>query len=341
MNIVSYLLRRLILIIPLMIGITLVLFAISRLVPIDPITVILPDKALKDPVAVEAAREKWGLNKPAYQQYLLYLVNLSKGDMGISFKTKRPVLQDITYYFPATIELGGVAFLFAGIVGLPLGIAAALRPGKLTDQVCRIIATLGASMPPFWSGLIALFIFNFKFGILPGPGRLDAGLTTPAKVTGLYLVDSLLARDYTVFLNALSHLVLPAIILGWFTLALITRITRSSLLESLQMDYVRTARAKGLKETTVVVRHALRNALIPLVTIFGLSFANLMTGAIMTETIFAWPGIGHYAVMASTTLDYPGMMGTTLIIAILYMLANLVVDVLYAFIDPRIRESQS
>jgi peptide/nickel transport system permease protein len=301
--------------------------------------VILPEKALKDPVAVEAAREKWGLNKPPLQQYVAYMVNLINGDMGISFKTKRPVLEDITYYFPATVELGFFAFLFAGIIGLPLGIAAALKPGQLVDQVCRFVATLGASMPPFWSGLLVLYIFNFKLQLLPGPGRVDSRLTSPVPITRLFLVDTLIAGDMQTFWSAAQHLILPSIILGGFTLALVMRITRSSLLESLQMDYIRTARAKGLQERVVVIRHALRNALIPLVTVFGLSFANLMTGAIMTETIFAWPGIGHYAVMASTSLDYPAIMGTTLIIAVLYMIANLVVDLLYAFIDPRIREA--
>ncbi len=339
MNIFTFLVRRLLLMVPLTVGITFVLFSISRLVPVDPITVILPEKALKDPVAVEAAREKWGLNKTPIEQYVAYLMNLLKGDMGTSFVTKRSVIQDITYYFPATIELGMCAMLFAGIVGLPLGIAAALKPGKLVDQICRIVAILGASMPPFWSGLLVLYFFNYKLRILPGPGRIDSLLTSPEPVTRLFMVDSLLSGDMQLFWNTVAHLILPSIILGWFTLALITRITRSSLLETLQMDYIRTARAKGLKERVVVIRHAMRNSLIPLITVFGLSFANLLTGAIATETIFSWPGIGHYAVLASTSLDYPALMGTTLIIALVYMGANLVVDLFYALIDPRIREA--
>ena len=193
-------------------------------------------------------------------------------------------------------------------------------------------------MPPFWSGLMLLFLFYYKLQILPGPGRIDARMIAPPNVTGLSLVDTLLAGDTPAFANALHHLILPAIILGWFTLALICRITRSSLLEVLRMDYIRTARAKGLYERTVILQHALRNAFIPTLTVLGLAFAGLMTGAIMTETIFAWPGIGRYAVEAAVNLDYPAVLGTTLLIAVIYIFVNLLVDVLYGVIDPRIRE---
>jgi peptide/nickel transport system permease protein len=194
-------------------------------------------------------------------------------------------------------------------------------------------------MPPFWSGLIVLFLFYYKIPIFPGPGRIDARLAAPPTITGLFLPDSLLAGDWTAFISSLSHLILPAIILGWFELALIARITRSSLLEIMSQDYIRTARSKGLSERIVVIRHGLRNSLIPLVTILGLAFAGMMSGAIMTETIFSWPGVGRYAVQAATNLDFPAIMGVTLVIALLYMLMNLVVDITYAIIDPRIRET--
>jgi peptide/nickel transport system permease protein len=193
-------------------------------------------------------------------------------------------------------------------------------------------------MPPFWSGLMVLFLFYYKLQILPGPGRIDTRLTAPPAVTGLYLVDAMLRGDMQTFGNSLQHLILPSIVLGWFTLALICRITRASLLEVLRMDYIRTARAKGLRERTVILIHAMRNAFIPTLTVLGLAFAGLMTGAIMTETIFAWPGIGRYAVESAANLDYPAVLGVTLLIAVIYILVNLLVDILYGVLDPRIRE---
>jgi len=339
MNLISYIVRRLLLMIPMIIGITIALFVVTRIVPVNPLAVILTEKSMDNPASVKAATEKWGLDKSLPEQYFIYLKNLVQGDMGISFKTKNPVTKDIITFLPATIELGIASFIFAILLGLPLGIFAALRAGKFIDHFSRVFALLGASMPPFWSGLLMLFLFYYKLGVLPGPGRVDARIGPPTHATGLFLFDSLIAGDMPAFWSSLSHLILPAIILGWFTLALMARITRSSLIEVLQQDYIRTARAKGLRESAVVIKHALQNALIPMVTIMGLAFAGLMTGAIMTETIFAWPGIGRYAVEASVNLDYPALMGTTLVIAILYMFMNLIVDVLYAVIDPRIREA--
>jgi len=237
------------------------------------------------------------------------------------------------------VELGLASLCFALVFGLPLGIMAAIKAGSGVDHLTRFISLLGASMPPFWSGLMALFVFYFKAQILPGPGRVDARLIMPPPITGLCLVDTLLVGDMNAFADALHHLILPSVILGWFTLALICRITRSSLLEVLRMDYIRTARAKGLHERVVLLRHALRNAFIPTLTMLGLAFAGLMTGAIMTETIFAWPGIGRYAVESAANLDYPAILGTTLLIAVIYIFINLLVDILYGVIDPRIREA--
>lgn len=339
MGLSAHVIRRVLLILPMLIGVTLLTFLVSHAVPADPLVVIVSEKALDQPDIVEAAVRKWGLDRPLPEQYLYYVWNLAHGDLGVSFKTKRPVAQDLAQYAPATVELGLASLAFALIVGLPLGILAALRAGSWTDHLARLVSLLGASMPPFWSGLMALFVFYYALNILPGPGRLDARLVTPPTVTGLQLVDSLLARDMTAFVSTLKHLILPSIILGWFTLALICRVTRSSLLEVLGMDYVRTARAKGLRERTVILTHALRNALIPTLTVLGLAFAGLMTGAIMTETIFAWPGIGRYAVESAANLDYPAVLGTTLLIAVIYILVNLVVDILYSVVDPRIRET--
>ena len=339
MNLFTSIIRRLLLMVPMLIGITLLLFIVTHLVPTNPLVVILPEKSLGDPVIVKITIEKWGLDKPLYVQYLVYLKNLLQGDLGTSFKTKNPVAYDLGIFLPATIELALASFIFAVVVGLPLGIISALKNGSFIDQFTRFISLLGASMPPFWSGLLALFVFYFKLRWLPGPGRIDARMTAPPTVTGFFLVDSLINNNMAEFWSSITHLILPAIILGWFTLAITARITRSSMLEIMQMDYIRTARAKGMKEMIVVIRHALRNAMIPLVTSLGLAFAGLMTGAIMTETIFSWPGIGRYAVLAATNLDLPAIMGVTLLLSVFYMFINLFVDILYVIIDPRIRET--
>jgi peptide/nickel transport system permease protein len=338
MGLLSHIVRRLMLMIPMLVGVTLLLFIVTHLVPSNPLAVILPEKSLTDQQIVQATIKKWGLDKPLYAQYWVYLKNLLQGDMGTSFKTKNPVTKDLMDFLPATAELAFASFIFAIVAGLPLGIIAALKSGKLIDQISRVIALLGASMPPFWSGLIVLYLLYFRLGLFPGPGRIDARMTAPPTVTGFFLIDSLVSGNMQAFWSSLYHLLLPGMILGWFTLAIVARITRSSMLEVMGMDYIRTARAKGLQERLIVIRHALRNALIPLVTILGLAFAGLMSGAIMTETIFSWPGIGRYAVLAATNLDFPAIMGVTLLIAVLFMITNLFVDITYAVIDPRIRE---
>lgn len=338
MSIAGHLIRRILLIIPMTIGITMLLFIVTHAVPVDPLVVILNEKALENPEAVRSATEKWGLDKPLPAQYLIYLQNLVKGDMGVSFKTKNPVTDDLRDFLPATIELAIGSLIFAILVGLPLGVLSAVKSGKFVDKISLVISLIGASMPPFWSGLMVLFLFYYKLEWLPGPGRIDSRLVGPEHITGLFLIDSVLTGDWVSFWSSLEHLILPSIILGWFTLALITRITRSSLLEVLSMDYIRTARGKGLRESSVVLVHALRNAMIPVITVLGLAFAGLISGAIMTETIFAWPGIGRYEVEASINLDYPAIMGTTLLFAVIYMIFNIFVDISYALFDPRIRE---
>jgi peptide/nickel transport system permease protein len=338
MNLLQNLIRRLLLMIPMAVGITLLLFVVTHIVPVNPLAVILTERSMDDTEAVKAATEKWGLDKPLPEQYAIYLRNLLQGDLGTSFKTKNPVSLDLKNFLPATIELAICSFIFAMLFGLPLGIIAAIKSGSFADQVTRIISLLGASMPPFWSGLLVLFVFYYKLDWAPGPGRISSRIGAPEPVTGLFVFDSLWKGNMPAFWDSLSHLVLPSIILGWFTLALVSRITRSSMLEVLSQDYIRTARAKGVAEKWVILKHALRNALIPLVTLVGLAFAGLMSGAIMTETIFSWPGIGRYAVESAANLDYPAITGTTLLIAIIYMLVNIFVDMLYTIIDPRIRE---
>jgi peptide/nickel transport system permease protein len=338
MSLYTHILRRLLIMIPMIVGVTLLTFVVTNVVPSDPLVLLVSEKAMQNPEIVNAAIEKWGLDRSLPEQYLHYLGNLLHGDMGVSFKTRRPVSQDLAEYFPATVELSLASMAFALAFGLPLGIVAAIKAGSWSDHLARFISLLGASMPPFWSGLMALYLFWYRIPLMAGPGRIDSRMEAPPTITGLYVVDSLLARDLAALTSSLHHLILPAIILGWFTLAVIARVTRSSLLEVLRSDYIRTARAKGLAERSVVLVHALRNAFIPTLTVLGLAFAWLMAGAIMTETIFAWPGIGRYAVEAASNLDYPAIMGTTILIAIAFMVTSLIVDVAYTFLDPRIRE---
>lgn len=338
MGLFTYILRRLFLAIPMLFGITLVTFLVSHVVPANPLNVVISDQAMENPEIVRAFTKKWGLDKPLPEQYVIYLWRLLQGDMGVSFTSRRPVSQDLAQYLPATIELTIGSMIFAVLLGVPLGVLAALRSNTMIDHIARLISLLGASMPPFWSGLVALYFLYFRVPLFPGPGRLSTEISPPPTFTGLYTADMLLIGNLPGFLDALRHLLLPSIILGGYTLGIIARMTRSSLLEVLRMDYVRTARAKGLRERRVIFIHALRNALIPTVTVIGLAFASLLAGAIMTETVFSWPGVGRYVVHASATLDYPAILGVTLMIAVVYILANLAVDVLYGVLDPRIRE---
>ena len=338
MGLQRYILRRVLLMIPMLIGVTLVVFLMGQLVGTDPLATILPQKALSNPEIRQAAIVKWGLDKSPPEQYLTYLWRLLHGDLGVSFESKQPIGQDLLEFLPATAELALVALLFAIGVGLPLGVVAALRQGSWVDHLARAIALLGGSMPPFWSGLMVLFVFYVTLSVLPGPGRLDSHMAAPETITGLLTIDALVARDKAAFASSLQHLILPAMILGWFPLAITARVTRASLLEVLQTDYVRTAHAKGLRAARVTWAHALPNALIPTVTVLGLSAASLLTGAVTVETVFSWPGIGSYMVSAATNLDYPAVMSGTLIIAVIFMVSSLLVDILYSVLDPRIRE---
>ena len=334
----EYIFRRLFYMIPMLLGVTLIVFIISQLVPIDPLAAIIPSKALSDPEIRQAAIEKWGLDKPPAEQYLNYVWRLLHGDLGTSFVTRQPVTEDLLQFLPATFELTLAALLFAVLVGLPLGVFAALRSGGWVDHVARSISLLGVSAPPFWLGLMALFVFYATLSILPGPGRIDPRILLPEHVTGLLIVDSIIAKDSAALVSCLRHLILPSVILGWFPLAVTARVTRASMLEVLRSDYIRTAHAKGLHPWKVTVVHALRNALIPTVTVLGLSAASLLTGAVTVETVFAWPGIGNYMVNASTCMDYPAVMGATLVIGVLFMISSLAVDLLYGVLNPQMRE---
>lgn len=331
-----YILGRLLTTAFLAVGATLVVFLIAHLVPIDPIRSNLGDLASSKPEIVQAYRARWGLDKPLWDQYGIYLTGLAKGDFGVSIVTERPVLDDILQYAPATFELATVAALMATLVGIPLGVLAAVRRDTWADHLARLLSLIGVAAPTFWLAFIALAVFYGGLQIAPSTGRLDIGLAAPRTVTGMYLVDSLIAGQPSTFFNALAHLTLPAAVLAASSLGLITRTTRASMLETLGQDYIRTARAKGVRERVVVVLHALRNALVPVVTLGGLAYAQLLTGAVMTETIFSWPGLGRYAFQAAGALDFPAITGVTLVVAVTYLVVNLLVDLSYGLVDPRI-----
>jgi peptide/nickel transport system permease protein len=332
-----YIVRRFLFAIPLIIGITLVAFIIANAVPSDPVSANLPEKSLNDPEIVAAFRREWGLDKSLPEQYFTYLGNMLQGNFGRSIKTKRPVIQDIQQFLPATIELATTSIITGLILGVGMGIVSAVWRGKMIDYITRIVALIGVSFPVFVLALLALSIFHAQLGWAAGPGRLDVRLTKPPVVTGLLLVDSIVTGHSNILGNVVSHLILPSLVLGVYTSGLISRITRSSMLEVLGAEYVRTARSKGLSERSVVMRHAFSNALIPVVTVIGLSFGNLLSGAVLTETIFSWPGIGRYAFQASTSQDFPAIMGISMLIAFIYVGVNFIVDILYFFLDPRIR----
>ena len=333
----SYVIRRLLLLIPMLFGITVVSFVISHVVPGDPVAVNLGQYAMSDPKIVAAYRHQWGLDQPAPVQFVVYLGNLLHGDLGISQQTHRPVATDLRQYLPATAELAVTAILIAVLVGIPLGIVSAVYHRRLPDHLARLFALMGASVPVFWLGLIGLDVLYVHFSLLPGPGRLDEALTPPRTLTGLFTVDSLLTGNWADLRSSIGHLILPALVLSCFSIGLFTRITRAAMLETLGKHYIRTARSKGLPRWKVIMRHALPNALIPTLTSVGLAFANLLTGAVLAETVFAWPGIGRYAFQAATNLDFPAIVGVTNLVALVYILVNLAVDLLYGVVDPRIR----
>ena len=338
MNFFRYFVRRAVLTVPLLLGITVAAFVIANRIPADPINANLPPNALNDEAMVEAFRKKWGLDKPLHEQYFTYLGNLLRGDMGISIKTRRPVAEDISRFLPATIELATLGIVFGMTLGMSLGLISAIwKDSAPPDYAARATSLIGVSFPIFLLGLLGLTVLHAQWGLTVGPGRLDVRLIPPPTVTGLFTIDALLDGDWRVFHNAFSHLLLPAMTLALYLSGIISRITRSSLLEVLNQDYIRTARAKGFRERYVIYLHSLRNALIPVVTIISLSYGNTLVGSILIESIFAYPGLGRYTLRACTSQDFPAIMGVCLLFGFIYAGVNLVVDILYYFLDPRIR----
>lgn len=333
----KYILKRILMLIPVLIGVSIIVFLIMRVFSPDPAPIVLGQHATQ--VAAEAWRQANGLNDPIYLQYYHFLTGALTGDLGTSYYTKLPVTQEIFARFPATIELALFAIILASFFGILIGVISAVKKNSIIDNTGMLIALLGVSMPIFWLGILLIILFSGTLHLLPSNGRIDP-LLQPVHITGLYLLDSLLTGDTSTFTDALRHLILPASALAMYSMAIITRMTRSSMLDTLQQDYIRTARAKGIAESKVVYKHALRNGLIPIVTVIGLQLGSLLGGAVLTETVFSWPGIGAYTVACILKSDFPVVQGVVLLVATVFVLMNLLVDIVYVFIDPRIKYSK-
>ncbi|SFT65069.1 ABC transporter permease subunit [Pseudomonas marincola] len=334
----SFIARRLGLLIPTFFGVTLLTFALIRMIPGDPVEVMMGERRV-DPAMHAEALHRLGLDKPLYTQYFDYIGNLAQGDLGESLRTRESVWHEFTTLFPATLELSLAALLFAGTLGLIAGVIAALKRGSLFDHGVMGISLAGYSMPIFWWGLLLIMFFSVWLGWTPVSGRIDLLYDIEPR-TGFMLIDTLLSDEEGAFVSALRHLILPAVVLGTIPLAVIARMTRSAMLEVLREDYVRTARAKGLSPARVVFIHGLRNALIPVLTVFGLQIGALLAGAVLTETIFSWPGIGKWLIESIGARDYPVVQNGILLIACLVILVNFIVDILYGLANPRIRHQR-
>ncbi|MGH3448829.1 MAG: ABC transporter permease [Nocardioidaceae bacterium] len=332
-----FLAKRLAMTVGLLFGVTLVTFALVHVVPGGPVTANLSDQALNDPKLVSAFKHKWGLDQPVYVQYLRYIEHLVHGDMGTSQQTGHSVVSDLAKYVPATLELAIPTMVVSLLVGTGLGMLAARRHRRGTDQAIRVGALLGLSTPPFWLSLVALYVFFYVLGLTPSGGRLSPMFAPPPTVTGMYTVDAALDGQWAAAWDAAQHLFLPVAVLSCLAVSTLVRFVRAAMLEVLAQDYVRLAYAKGIPTRVILRRHVLRAALVPVLTVSGLAFAALLSGTVLVESIFSWPGIGRYAYQSATALDLPAIMGVSLFVAVVYTLVNLVVDLLYGVIDPRIR----
>lgn len=330
----NYIIRRIFSLIPVLFGMTLVVFAIIHAIPGNPAQVILGQRATKE--AIETLTKELGLDRPFFIQYIDYIKSLLTGDLGTSLRTRTPINEEIWPYFAATIELTAVAILIAVFIGVNAGIISAWFSNSWFDYIAMILALIGVSMPIFWLGLMEQWAFSIKLGWLPTTGREDVRDPVTA-ITNLYLLDTLIKGNLPQFISTLKHLILPSLALATIPMAIIARMTRSTMLDVMKSDYIRTARAKGLRMIWVVYRHCLKNAIIPVLTVVGLQTGLLLGGAILTETIFGWPGIGRYLYEAIGYRDYPVIQSGILIIAAIFVFINLIVDLLYALVDPRIK----
>ena len=331
----KYLVKRMMLFVIVIFGVVTVTFFLSHVIPSDPVGAILGENAPQE--LVEKMERQLGLDLPLGQQYTRYIKGLINWNFGISLRTQKQVSEDLRIYFPATIELVLLAMLIAIIFGISIGIISAVKRNQLPDNVSRVFSLVGISMPAFWLGLLFILILYYHLGLIPAGGRLSPHISPPPMVSGFYLLDSLIAGQFRTFWDALYHLLGPALVLGWIQTAYICRVTRSSMLEVLNEEYIRTARVKGLKEKKVIFKHAFRNASIPVLTMIGISFGYLLEGSVLTETVFGYPGLGRYAVHSFLSLDLNAVIGSVTLIAICYAMSNLIVDLLYAALDPRIK----
>ncbi|MCD8328739.1 MAG: ABC transporter permease [Ruminococcus sp.] len=331
---VKYILKRLLMLIPVLIGVSLIVFILLRVAAPDPAPVVLGEHATEE--SMEAWREASGLNDNIVKQYVDFIVNAVQGDFGESYYTNTSVIEEIGARFPATIEIAIFAIIVASIFGILIGVIAAVKKNSIVDNASMVLSLVGVSIPIFWLGILLIILFTKVLGWLPASGRIDVTFSVN-EITGLYLVDTLIAGDFAAFKNALWHLILPGMTLALYTLAIISRMTRSSMLDTLNQDYIRTARSKGLSEGKVIIKHGLRNALMPIVTVIGLQLGSLLGGAVLTETVFAWPGIGSYTVECINKSDFPVIQAVVLIIATIFVFMNLIVDIIYTFLDPRIK----
>lgn len=332
-----YILRRSIAMPFILLGIVTMAFLLTAVTKGDPLTAVVSEQQMNNPEIVAAAKKRWGLDRSLPERYVIYVGNLLRGDMGTSFVTRRPVSTDLMARLPATFELVICAMVVGSVIGIVFGLLAAYYHDTAIDQAARLFALFGSSVPIFWLGLAALFFFSVHYQILPGPGRIDPRMAQPPTVTGFMTIDSLLAGDLKAFKDALAHLVLPSLALGWTVAGTISRLVRAYMLEVMEREFILTARAKGASEMRVVLRHAFRNILVPILTVISYSFAYLITGAILTETVFAWPGVGSYAVTAARSLDFPAIIGVTIVGGVMFLLTNLLTDIAYVMANPRVR----
>ena len=317
-------------------GVATLVFILTKMIPGDPVVANLSQRALNDPEIVAAYRAKHGLDRPLIVQYIYYIRDLLHFDLGTSIRTSRPVLDDLARCYPATLELALFSIVIASVFGILFGIISAIRRNSILDQIVRAISVTGVSIPAFWFALLMLYFFYYKLKIFPGPGRLSNSFSAPASVTGMYVIDSLIEGNPAKAMDAVRHLILPSIVLAAFTMGLITRTTRSNLLDALSTDYIRTAKAKGLSGLGLIMRHALGNALIPVITYVGPMTASILTGSLVVESIFTIGGLGSKFVECITNRDYPMIMGTTIFLATLMVTMTLITDIVYKLIDPRI-----
>jgi peptide/nickel transport system permease protein len=328
--------KRLVMLVFVVFGVSVIMFLMTHVIPGDPAQMIVGQHASQE--TYQNVREQLGLNDSLFVQYFDYIKGVLQGDLGTSIRTQQPVLSDLIAYFPATLELIFYAFIFAIFFGVILGVITAVKNNTKYDYIGRIISIMGVSIPVFLSGLVVIIILYGMLGWFPASGRLDLFLESPPHITGFYTIDSLLTGQFDVFTNSLWHIILPSIILGYVQLSTVARQVRSSMIDVLNEEYIRTAYANGLPKLFLIIRYALRNALIPTITVIGVSVGTLLGGAVVTEIVFNWPGMGKYVVDSITSLDFPAIMGFTFVISIGYVFINLVVDLLYVVLDPQIRE---